>query len=206
MSNIGYLLHSKYSKQSISFPVDKFQYNTLAYDRETKRTPKVDVNYFKHLIQPYPTLRFDDGQFVVPKKPTVDCPWKIEDIRETVAYKDGWIWEVGEEQIDQTRRETGEVSCILPDGFDYEELKACEKLKKLAVPFEGKKTEDGTVKAPTQKALEGQNEFLKEIIKTYRFVNIPLSTKPNVKKLEACRELMLDELKTAVAAAKEASE
>ena len=159
---MDYILHSKYAGTRIAFPVDKFHYNRIAFEEAIIRNPSKPEKEFNHLIKPFPHIKFKNNVFIVKEKPTLESPWRIEDVRETKAYKDGVIWELAPNQVDLKRRELNIASCIIPEDFEEKKEEHLKSIKSLKTIFSGK----------TEKECNEQLLFLEKIVEKYRIVNV----------------------------------
>lgn len=192
---MDYILNTQ-AGMRIDFPPNKFGYNDLEAKMVKKKNPDIDPGVLKGLIKPYPHLKFERGQAKVTENQTLENPWTIEMVRETQAYKDGHIWELSTEQVDEMRKQELYPSLIIPYDFKEKKHKYQEGIDFLKIPFKPSKDED-KCKAECDEYLL----TLQRVREIYRIVNITIpkeqkDLKRYAKLLEACRvqiEILLEE-------------
>lgn len=208
-------LRSTMREMSVAFPPKYFGPNRVPAEKYYKDTvelvkkkynvkesnPKFDELFnrefdkkkYDGLTQPfYDNMEFTDWSFTLEDSPTPECPWTIEMVRETMAYKQGRILEPSQEEREIVRKSTGEVSAIPPENFKADYVTCLGEFEFI----------QKTIKFETQEEGHEYKKGLNEIIEKYRIVNVPMpeyrdDIKKYAKELNASRvliEMALDEV------------
>lgn len=146
------------------FPVNKFGYNELPAREYEKRAKIKDDKKYKELVEPYPHLSFVDHMATIKGNPDVDSPWDIDMIRDTMSYKNGEIWEEGDEQREAKRVATGIPSYLTPEDFNDNHPDYLKAFKFLNHKFKGQ----------TKEECDDFYGILEDTVKRYRIVNVAL--------------------------------
>jgi hypothetical protein len=207
-----YILNTK-AGMRIDFPPNKFGYNDLEARNIKRLNNDADESLWKNTIKPYPHLKFRGSQAVVVDRQSIEeafkngddeaidnCiqnPWTIEMIRKTKAYKDGDVWELTFDQVDQIRKMNPYPSKILPEDFHIKKNEHKNDIEFLRKHFYTPATKDITKEICDDYCLK-----LQAAIEKYRIVNVPLpqeheDVKKYAKLLEASRiqiEMLFDDI------------
>jgi hypothetical protein len=192
---MDYILNTS-AGMRIDFPPNKFGYNDLESKMAKSRTPDIDPEMLRGMIKPFPHLKFQRGQAIVTEERTLENPWTIDMIRQTQAYKEGKIWELSSEQIDQIRMQEPHPSMIIPPDFKKNKHEYTKGIDFLKIPFRPSK-DAAKCKAECDEYLL----TLQKVRKIYRIVNITNvkeqeDLKRYARSLEACRtqiEILLED-------------
>ena len=158
------VIYAKFREHSIVFPENKFGYNYIPALEYEKNAKIKDDDKYKSLVEPYPHLNFKDNIAIIKEEPDVDFPWTIEMVRKTESYKNGEIWEEGDEQVEAKRVASGIPSYLKPEDFN-DNYKDYQKIYKyLTFKFKGQSIED----------CHEMENALKDTIKRFRIVNVAM--------------------------------
>lgn len=183
---MDYILNTK-AGMRVDFPPNKFGYNDIEAKMVKKKNPDIDPLILKGMIKAYKHMVFNRGQFIVTEDATIENPWTIEMVRNTQVYKDGHIWELSADKVDEQRRQEPYASKLLPSDFKKNKHEYQAQIDFLRQKFEGK----------TKEECDEYLLTLEAAIEVYRIVKITLpkeqeDLKRYAKSLEATRMLIED--------------
>lgn len=195
------------------FPPDTFGFNMLQKELAKAMNPDIEEKKANALVKPFPLLKFRDGEARVVDESVIKKaikekddktlreltkrPWTIQMVRETAMYKQGKIWELSKDHIDQMRAKDGYPSLLLPEDFEENKHSYLEKIQFIKQQFVFDQKDQDKLKKQCDECLL----TLQKVKEIFRIVNIPLPREQEnlakySKSLEACRlqvEVLLED-------------